>query len=267
MNVRFIRYLILFFSFMLPFQTIAMNGQVVSTQNKNKKNINMLRLTGKLAAGITAGLLAHCCLEFISTGAHEMGHSASHALSGNGISPTKINFTGSLLVPWRGITHYINNKPSAITTAVGPAIGILTTYLQLIGLEKLEAYVHKKTESEKPLSFFSRYTNGVKNISAHVMGKKIDDNFTEPSLASVIIGCIKWFRWSRIVGESIYGFTPLEQGKSTVYDKVIRGDGERIWKKIFGEKSPKYNVNLPLLVAISMSLPICIGFGKSIAAK
>jgi Peptidase M50B-like len=230
-------------------------------------------------SGTALALAINIPLEYASTVSHELGHALVNKLfSGDkidiGVEP---NLTPTFLVqPWTGWARCSGNSTKlqdAFTLIAGPLAGIGMTQLQLILLTKLRKKYNISTSKAKqdssvqtekklpdPAAFMMKlYKYSYKNTS-HLLKQErtvINDDSTIDSL-TVAQEVLFFLRCSRIVGESIYGFTPLSTDKG--------GDGQRMWSLLL-DKPLNGTYNLIGLTTAVMLSPFIAGIGKATIDK
>lgn len=218
----------------------------VEENNTQKTTINPWRLAAKIAVGGAVSLYAHYLLEYITVYIHEHGH---------GITGRDPNYTtevvpsGNLLAPWNGICN--GGVSSFFSIAAGPLAGLCARYVQCIAIETLDGYLNGKSLKESaqqglrhPFLFFSKAQQTGKKYCAYALNKNTDKQISEPTWSSVILHNLLFLRCGSMIGEFIYGLTPYN-----MQYQGIDGDGERLWKMVFGDNCPTFSCrNLPVFV-------------------
>lgn len=150
-------------------------------------------------------------------------------------------------------------------TVTGPFAGIFTTYVQCIGIELLNGFIHNRPLKESlvkgirfPFSFFSdAYKTGRKYCS-YLLGKKADENTQEPSWSSVMLSNLMFWRCAGMMYECMYGLLPCGSG-----------DGQDAWDILLKKSCPSIldadNLSKPTLGI--MCIPYIIGALQALASK
>ncbi len=219
-----------------------------------------------LTAGTALALVAHNILEYISTATHELGHSVTNKLiTGDPIRFTVTPQSGpvKLLQPWVGASYYSQHSRSRLAdmliTGAGPLAGIASTQVQLYLLSLLEKQYIPTTQPatswQQPLPFMKELYH---------LGERQASGMSEPmSIAQTTLTMLKFLRCSRLVGETLYGFTPITQHN-------VIGDGQVLWHKLLNRKSSAYPLVSNRLLSITsaaMIAPLAIGIGKALIQK
>jgi len=226
----------------------------VEQDKLEKAKINPWRLAAKMAVGTAVSLYAHYLLEYITVCAHEHGH----GLAGGDPNYTiAVNPTSNPIQPWHGVC--MGGVSSFFSIAAGPLAGLCATYLQCITIETLKGYMQGKSLKESaqhglrhPFLFFSKAKQTAKIYCSSALNKKSDKEISEPSWSSVVLNSLMLLRCGRMTGESIYGLMPYRY-------EAGQGDGERLWKMIFGDNCPTFKANLPALTLMIMYIPYAMG--------
>jgi len=211
-----------------------------------KITINPWRLAAKVAVGGAVSLYAHRLLEYIAVYVHENGHGVA---GGDPNYTTEVIPSGNLLAPWNGVCR--GGVSSFFSIAAGPLAGLCARYLQCIAIETLDGYMHGKSLKESaqqglrhPFLFFSQAHQTAKKYCVYALNKKTDKQISEPTWSSAITHSLLFLTCGSMIGEFIYGLTPYN-----MQYQGVNGDGERLWKMVFGDNCPTFNCgNLPAFV-------------------
>lgn len=230
----------------------------------------------KLAAASAIALSAHHVLEYVSTYAHEHGHGIA---SGQDYdvrmlpSKSKSNLS-KLFIPWLGITEYYDEPTNVLlATLAGPLTGTATTYTQMVALKVLDGYMHNKSLSESlyeglktPITFFTNAMETGKKYTSIIMNQQSTNSLTNKSITSLAIDELLFARMGRLVLESIYGLLPYKPRNVPDHPDIL-GDGEKVWKMIFGPNIPTFTGKLTHMVLATMVSPYIIGAAQAVYQK
>lgn len=258
----------LFLGLIIPLQTshAIENGNTrkdATTQTSSaesddaeKTKVNPWRLAAKVAIGGAVSLYIHLRLEYIAVYAHENGHGLT---GGNPNYAIKIIPSGKLLGPWYGACYGTNG--SFLSIAAGPLAGLCARYIQCIAIETLHGYIQGKSLKESaqeglqhPVLFLSKAKQAVKNFCLHALNKKTDEQISEPTWSSVMLNGLLFLRCRSMLGEFTYGLMPYSHPKAKG-----NGDGERLWRMIFGSNCPTFKADLTTLTLGIMAAPCLLG--------
>lgn len=230
----------------------------------------------KLAAASAIALSAHHVLEYASTYAHEHGHGIASGQDYDiTILPNKSKSNLSkLFIPWLGITDFYDEPTNVLlTTLAGPLIGTSTTYAQMVALKVLDGYMHSKSLSESlyegvkyPITFFTNAMETGKKYTSMIIDQQSADSLTDKSITSLAIDELLFARMGRLVLESIYGLLPYKVGNVPGRPDIL-GDGEAIWKMIFGPNIPTFTGKLTRMVLATMVSPYIVGAAQVVYKK
>lgn len=247
------RIAILFLCF-IGMPLLSKNNDETSHKNRLFKNI------ANISAGVGLGLLAHIFSEYFVVTAHELGHCTASALTGGKFGEFNVtnNFKelGPLAIafPFRGYSRFsgdIGNE--AITVAAGPAAGMLTSYALMAGVEAKYNGQKKLTKESakkallKPIAVYPSIARGFEKL--------MKPNKESISISGTFNTTFAFLKMSRIIGEAIYGLTPL--------CAIPGGDGERLWQ-ILGNVKPKRIIGF-LGLTLLAATPGFIAAGYGIA--
>lgn len=226
-----------------------------------------------LVAGTGLALLGHNILEFISTTCHELGHAyANKSLTGDPIAiKVYMNRQISLLNPYEGVSIFktgdVGKCKEAFRISAGPLAGIASTLCQLYLLNKVES-TYKETEPLtakqtflQPFTLLRSLFKSSKEQSKALLHEKKEIPLTT---FDVMLQMLKFFRCSRIIGEAIYGFTPMPVPRAI-------GDGQKLWGLLCTNYQPqaqRYPSNLLLLLTAGIMVsPIIAGCAQGASVR
>lgn len=258
---QFLLSTLIFFSFISILSSEKIEGPKSIFTKKLTKAVSF---SAKLATACSAALGAHYVLEYVSTYMHEHGHGMA---SGGDYIVTMIA-NNNILEPLHGITHYKNSAANPLlTTLAGPLAGISATYIQIIALKMLDEHMHNKSlrtslhEGLKfPITFFINAVKTGKKYGSMMLNLQSTSALKNKTLTEFTIDGLLFLRMGRLVGESIYGLLPY-------YDQSVIGDGEKIWKTIFGPHVPTFTGNLAGITLVIISSPYIIGAAQAVYEK
>lgn len=224
----------------------------------------------KLAAGTALALGGHFLCEYMTTTCHELGHAAAYKIFTGESARITIQRGTNLLIPWSGqcsIEKPLENRlQKAIAIASGPLVGISTTFAQIHVLNALEDSVisQKSLKTPKPLSlraYFKSLYDGTYTTTTDFLTDGKTPRAFENTLG---IACkiLKFLRYSRIVGETIYGFIPVGIPQGV-------GDGQILWSVILNNETGNTTLTdrLGMLTGAVMLSPVLLGLAKAVLHK
>lgn len=226
------------------------------------------------SAGTALALIAHNVLEYVSTVSHELGHSLTNKfITGDPIrfSVTPQSGIVTLIQPWVGISYYSTSARSRsklaymLTTAAGPLAGIAATHLQLYFLSLLEKKYSSTSDTQptsarwqQPGSFMRELYQASKKQTSELLSHK--ELPKTVGIAETAFTILKFLRCSRLVGETLYGFTPITDNNHV-------GDGQVLWHTILNRPSSAYPLLSNRLIAITSTImvsPLLLGICKAL---
>ncbi len=206
-------------------------------------------------------LIPHNIFEHISTCVHEHGHGLARGES----YTIKIKKQNDIFQPWQA--EAIDCGNTFFESLAGPLAGLSITYIQIIGLNMAKGYLEKQPLSlsfnkglKYPITFFPAAINtGIKYGSLLINPQSIN-LLNLNAFISLYLDIFLFSRMGRIIGESIYGLLPYH-----IRYHGNPGDGEKIWKKLFGENVPTFKGNLVYITFALLFLPYIIGIALAFA--
>jgi hypothetical protein len=258
---------------MLNFKKFIQNSflflTLFSLVNNLEANKPIKKLTTQnVVGGVALALAAHTALEFISTGLHELGHAGANKMM-NPQDPINIEvtFNNNILQPYKGRANFASpakNKTSeAIRIASGPIAGISATMAQIVLFKILENHINKKPlitkNSLNPFRFFKDSFKNSKALTTSLLKDENNENNESYSTLEIALEILKFLRTGRIVGETLYGFTPISIPEGV-------GDGQHVWKLLLNKEDgyPTVSNNLISITLAIMSTPLVFGISKGI---
>ncbi len=196
----------------LALLSINLSSTEVATTNEHPIfNKNLLK-------GAALAEIAHVISEYLIVHFHEEGHNIAAKLTTGVAGTVHIFPTFNPLVPFAG--HTALEKSTNVIIAAGPYAGIMAIYATIIGMEMVHAYTDGKSITfgfinglKKPISIYSDIIHKVKEMIANPDIKKL-------TILSSFFGTFALLKSGRLIGEILYGFTPLYPSWS---------DGARLW--------------------------------------
>ena len=228
----------------------------VKENNAEKATINPWRFSAKVAIGAAVSVCAHYVLEYMATYVHEHGHGLT---GGNPNYTIEVIPSGNLLGPWHGACH--GTHGSFLSIAAGPIAGLCARYIQCMAIETLDGYMQGKSLKESaqqglrhPFLFFSKAKQTAKNYCSYALNKETDEQISEPTWSSVMLNCLLFLRCRSLLGEFTYGLMPYSHPLANG-----NGDGERLWRMLFGNNCPTFNPDLKTFTLGILSAPYLLG--------
>ena len=236
-------------------------------------SFNKIRFVAKAVTGCIVGLGVHFVGEYFSTFAHEHGHGLTAQATNNQVTSYEIELinNSNIFTPWIGACKL--NRSSSNYTEIqdllfslgGPLSGLATTYVQCMAIESIYHLsqgnsIKQATKKglKSPYTFFSDTANIAQAVCESVWGKD-KKPLKEPTFSEIVKWWCMMFRSSRIVGEFLYGLTPLHLKDAY----VAEGDGISIWKVLAGKNCPQYSANLAGLSAIPLMSAVVTGMVRA----
>lgn len=225
---------------------------------------------GAVATGATLAFSCHYLCEYMSTGCHELGHAGAYKLFTGKSSQIHLHKKFNPLAPWSGQTMMpdyssLSKMRQGTTIAAGPLVGIGSTITQIHILNALEKkYITQNPpathESVSIRGYFKNlYDEAYHTTTAFLSGEKFPDSFEDPLLIASKL--LKFLRYSRIVGECLYGFAPIGVPEGV-------GDGQRLWSLLINrsDDGPYFTLTnrLTTITGVIMLSPILLGFFKAL---
>jgi len=209
-------------------------------------------------------LAPHSVFEFISVYAHEHGH----GLASGGNYKVKMIKNDGIINPWGGKCSCTQEGAYPLFTKLaGPATGVFITCIQSISLNITKEYLENKSFSTSfnkslyfPITFFPNAINTGLTYGSMLINTQSINLLSSNPLITLHINIILFSRMGRIIAESIYGFLPYD----CEYENTP-GDGEEIWKMIFGKKCPTFKGNLVYITLTILLIPYIIGIALAFA--
>ncbi len=226
---------------------------------------SFLRKVGALVTGSALAYAGHFACEYISTMCHELGHASAYKLMIGGPTSTTVFRSSSILAPWAGncsMSEIADKKRRAFILASGPLAGIVTTFAQVYLLNALERNLRgSHSASLSPLEYFKEMYHGTKSASTAILDKGEVPGFLEDTF-DIAFKMLKFFRFSRIVGESIYGFTPVAVPQGV-------GDGQKLWAMALNRDAHATVLTnkLSTVTGIIMLSPALAGLSQALRSK
>ncbi len=225
--------------------------------------------TAAVVGGTALAFTGHYLCEFMSTFCHELGHASACKLTTGNSAHIQLQNELNPLAPWTGYTvmpscNAQNKTKDAAITAAGPLAGIGTTLAQIYILQTLEHTFttrKQKDTAPPPLSirayFKNLYEAAHTTTSTFVKEGKTPEFCENPLLIASKI--LTFLRYSRIVGEGLYGFTPISVPR-------VVGDGQKLWSMLLNSDEQRTIISHHLVTITSaiMLSPILLGFLKGL---
>lgn len=239
---------------------VSFSSRITTTGN------SMLKKVGGITSGAGLALAGHFLCEYMSTALHEHAHATMTSVFTGKSSQVTMIRESNPLIPWVGnakLTDYDDQSRSkqAAITAAGPLMGICSTFAQLYLLKRIEnSYIEAsdKEQSLSPLAYFKKLYQGSYAFTVGLLqGKKLSTVGEDPFLVGISL--LRFLRYSRIIGELVYGFTPTGIPEAP-------GDGQKLWALLLnrGENYPVVTNRLELLIGGIMIAPIFLGCCKGL---
>ena len=243
---------------------------VISCSGFSLEPAPLFTTLGKVAAGSALALGGHFLCEYMATTCHELGHAAAYKLFTGETAKITVQRGTNLFIPWVGYCRM--EKPiqsrlqRATAIASGPLAGISTTFAQIYTLNGTEESTNSEKPSKAPQSISpGAYFKGLYDDTYIATKDLLTDGKTPLAFESTLgIACrmLKFLRYSRIVGETIYGFTPVGVPQGV-------GDGQRLWSLILNRNEHKTVLTnrLCMLTGAVIISPVLLGLAKAVLDK
>lgn len=222
-----------------------------------------LKKAGTLAVGTILAVAGHFVGEYMSTTCHEFGHAGAYKLITGRPGEITLEKGPHFLMPYKGSCfmrglYGLKSTSQMAVTAAGPLAGIGATAAQLYVLHAVE----NKLAPQKPLEpaqqlpligyFKELYQETYAATTTYLQDGKAPDFEASP----LLIACkmLKFLRYSRIIGESLYGFLPIATPPGV-------GDGQKMWALLLNRDEHHTLLTKHLFAATSIIMlsPIILG--------
>lgn len=224
-----------------------------------------------ITAGTTLAFAGHYLCEYMSTFCHELGHACAYKCITGNSSQIRLLKGPHPLAPWTGFASTPDfsaqsRMKQAAIIAAGPLAGIGTTVAQIHILHTLEDKFIPKKQPDVPQSvsirayFKNLYNEAYNTTTDFVTEGKTPGAFENPLY--IAFKMLKFLRYSRIMGESLYGFTPIKVPEGV-------GDGQKLWSLLLNRNDEDTVITDRLATAttIIMLSPILLGVFNALIKK